>query len=113
MTSFTDEEISRRLSHTLDCLGYCPQMVQIRKDLLKISTELFNSTSKIFRMKTAGSKGEGIAKVFESDLDILAFVQDVLIVEDFINTDYIPAYVSVFRMVPCLVHLGHSKLLLI
>lgn len=75
MTTFSREEISLRLSHTLDCLGYSPQMVQIRKNFHRLGPEIIKSNAKI-----VGSKGECLVKMFESDYDVLVCLENVLVV---------------------------------
>lgn len=113
------EEISRRLSHTLDSLGYSQQMVSFRQDSWKIIDQIHYSLISTKRSSVSnrfctivGSKREGTSKIFESDLDRLEFWENVLVVEDNIDTRYIPEAVTVLRMVPCKSHPGHCKYLL-
>lgn len=65
------------------------------------------------RNKTVGSRGEGLAKMYESDWDMLFIDNETLVTEDRIATESIPESVTVFHMVLCLTYPCYSKLLLI
>lgn len=109
-------EISRRLSYTLDCIGYSPKMVRERKRFWTVLDSISDNAESNRRMevryKTVGSRG-GVATLFESDRDGLFIHTFALGVEDHIPDEcpFRNTTTSVgYTIEHCLYHPGHVKL---
>lgn len=78
-----EQELSKRLFRTLDCLGLSREMVLFRREQYKIRniqlSRLFENS--LLVGKTVGSKAEGITKPFESDEDILFYLGSFICIE--------------------------------
>lgn len=72
-----EHERSRRLSRTLDYLGYNKEMVLCRQQAYRILDQLTGHHKNGY-FYTGGSKAEGISKCFESDQDTLFFLKDIV-----------------------------------
>lgn len=114
MDAICQKEISRRLSDTLDCLGYSKEMVGLRQEYYRMRDMLCR---KIFsfdsneRLVTAGSRGEGIIKMFESAYDVLFESKFFVCVDNQQTSQYLPDTATPL-MIPCIYHPGHFKLFL-
>lgn len=110
------QEISRRLSNTLDCLGYSSQMIEQRKSFYRELEDTYNNLIPVqfFRpIRLVGSKAEGSSKPGESHTDVLSVVPFIVGVEKSVPYQWLPFYVTVLKLTPCIFHPGHFKLLLV
>jgi hypothetical protein len=71
------EKISRRLSRCLDIIGYRMDLIRCRRDMYSALDRQLNMKWKEYTQLTAGSKAEGIAKYYESDVDRLFIYKNV------------------------------------
>lgn len=74
-----DQERSKLLFRTMDCLGYSEELIQMRK--------YFNRNLKMFPAfksfaSIVGSKAEGISTYHESDTDVLLITNSITCGED-------------------------------
>lgn len=116
MDSSLTMEISERLSYILDCAGFSPQMIATRKSIYREKENALNFISRQKNLGTVarivGSKGEGIARVFASDEDILFLEPKIKCLEPLVDIDSFADDTTIFMMKPCKLHPGHFKLLL-
>lgn len=83
------EMFSRILYHALDHLGYNDDMVKFRRESWKYEADLINECKGggVCRSVAAGSKGEGISSIYESDIDTLFLYKSVLCIS---SADQLP-----------------------
>ncbi|KAH3708992.1 hypothetical protein DPMN_068452 [Dreissena polymorpha] len=91
-------------------LGYGEEIRRLRVKKHKEADRLLNSQQSDETAITAGSKGEGLTCIAESDRDLLYVVNGILCLEAGINIYTIPDDKDLFRMVTC-VYPGHCMLL--
>lgn len=117
MESLRRTEISKRLSYTLDCLGYGQEMVRFRQGYYD-QVDMFNSViaqikfPSHLRFVMVGSKAEGLVKQYESDMDMLLRLMSCVCVESVCSCQYLSDTLTIFLLVPCTYHPGHFKLVL-
>ncbi|XP_052280073.1 uncharacterized protein LOC127877838 isoform X2 [Dreissena polymorpha] len=109
--SKSNEDYSFELSLLLTWLGYGSELRQARVDMYKKSDTQHTARSKSDALITAGSKGEGLSCVFESDRDTIFVLHMAIALEEGINLRTIPYDTTVFRMETDGVYPGHCKLL--
>lgn len=108
MEALCRREISRRLSYTLDCLGYNQEMFDLRREFYdKFAILCDLEAGSRHKCSTVGSKGEGSVKCLESDLDLLVQLSDLACIDTPLTST-----LTIFQMVPCLYHPGHFTLVL-
>ncbi|KAH3875868.1 uncharacterized protein LOC127870479 [Dreissena polymorpha] len=106
-------KISDETCRLMDLLGYGELIRQARRYGYRIRDRLMDvSFGHAFYMITSGSKGEGLANMYESDIDLLAVLRDVVCLEDGLNDGTLPRVMTVFILNFGLCYPGHCKLLL-
>lgn len=110
------KEISRRLSHTLDCLGYGQHMIRLRQEFYwkydeKERLEIKNHVKyRYFRRRIVGSRSEGSVKSEESDIDCLVFNYLHTCIDETVPLSSVRISPGgyIYRMVPCVFHPGQK-----
>lgn len=72
-----NKALSRFVSVLLDGVGYSDDMVQKRRKYYKLFGKLLTGDCVTETTVLAGSKGEGISRYFESDIDMLVIDSDI------------------------------------
>lgn len=108
--------VAENLSHIMDCLGYSQEMIYLRSDIYvnfdAEKNEVNPDPTVPYRRRSVGSRGEGTVKYVESDWDALLIDERTICVEPQFRCENLPAFMSVFTMIQCVIHPGHYKLLL-
>ena len=91
------EDTSRWLYRHMDCTGSSMKMVEIRRGVYR---ELSQSTGRHKGVKVviSGSKGDGISKLMEGDIDMAIFCPSYTCINDSNRVQSIPRSTSVFQI---------------
>ncbi|XP_052267934.1 uncharacterized protein LOC127869415 isoform X3 [Dreissena polymorpha] len=96
----------------MNWLGYGPEMRQARRDAYREQDRIRNARDDGNMHITTGSKAEGLTRSFESDLDVMLVIRDVLCIEDGVKSDILPRENNVFRLSTIMCYPGYCRLLL-
>lgn len=72
MNIYVDKALSLFVCLLLNKLGYSNEAVQERRKLFKMMGKILTGQNRLEHIYVAGSKGEGLTRIRESDLDILS-----------------------------------------
>lgn len=83
----------------LDSIGYSDHMVQVRRMAWRMWTDVYTEGIEApYRLVTAGSKGEGLTKLEESDWDIVHIHPYILCIDDLTLLPPVPDSTTHFAM---------------
>ncbi|XP_052268139.1 uncharacterized protein LOC127869531 isoform X2 [Dreissena polymorpha] len=94
------EDESRETSNIMNILGYGPEIRQKRREHYIESDRLINTLGEDFSYTyiTAGSKAEGLTRLFESDIDTIRVLPYVVCLENCFDQSNIPCHFTILEI---------------